>query len=290
MMTLSGKTVLLGVTGGIAAFKAAQLTSNLKKQGAEVFVLMTKNATQFVTPLTFETLSNNKACIDTFDRNFQWNVEHIALAKRADVVVVAPATANVIAKLAHGLADDMLTTTILAARCPKIICPAMNTGMYENAATQRNLEQLRQDGFLFVEPGTGFLAEGGSGKGRLAELAEIEEAIAAALRSEQDLSGLRVTGPAGPPQESFDPVRFITNHSSGKMGYAIAAAAAQRGAVVTLVSGPVALEAPKGVTVVRITSAQQMFETCRSLSETSEVIIKAAAVADYTRRRLPTRR
>ena len=278
---LSGKTVVLGVTGGIACFKAAALASMLKKQHADVQVLMTENATKFVTPLTFEQLTGSKALVDTFDRNFVHSVEHIAVADRADFVLIAPATANVIAKLAHGLADDMLTTTVLACRCPKAIAPAMNTGMYENPVTQDNIERLRHYGWEIVDPATGRLACGTSGKGRLPEPEDLLEVVLHALAHEKDLSGKRVLVTAGPTQESLDPVRYLTNHSSGRMGYAIANAAARRGAAVTLVSGPTALKKPAYVNTVDIVTAEDMFNAVMQNAPDADIIIKAAAVADY---------
>ncbi len=278
---LSGKTVVLGVTGGIACFKAAALASMLKKQHADVQVLMTENATKFVTPLTFEQLTGSKALVDTFDRNFVHSVEHIAVADRADFVLIAPATANVIAKLAHGLADDMLTTTVLACRCPKAIAPAMNTGMYENPVTQDNIERLRHYGWEIVDPATGRLACGTSGKGRLPEPEDLLEVVLHALAHEKDLSGKRVLVTAGPTQESLDPVRYLTNHSSGRMGYAIANAAARRGAAVTLVSGPTALKKPAYVNTVDVVTAEDMFRAVMQNAPDADIIIKAAAVADY---------
>jgi len=278
---LSGKTIVLGVTGGIACFKAAALASMLKKQHADVQVIMTENATKFVTPLTFEQLTGNKALVDTFDRNFVHAVEHIAVADRADFVLIAPATANVIAKLAHGLADDMLTTTVLACRCKKAVAPAMNTGMYENPVTQDNIETLRHYGWEIVEPATGHLACGAEGKGRLPEPEDLLEVCLHALAHEKDLSGKRVLVTAGPTQEALDPVRYLTNHSSGRMGYAIAAAAARRGAEVTLVSGPVALKKPAYVNTVDVVTAEDMFDAVMQYAPDADIIIKAAAVADY---------
>ncbi|MBQ1632688.1 MAG: bifunctional phosphopantothenoylcysteine decarboxylase/phosphopantothenate--cysteine ligase CoaBC [Clostridia bacterium] len=279
---LSGKTVVLGITGGIACFKAAALASMLKKQHADVQVLMTENATKFVTPLTFEQLTGNKALVDTFDRNFVHSVEHIAVADRADFVLIAPATANVIAKLAHGLADDMLTTTVLACRCKKAIAPAMNTGMYENPVTQDNIETLRHYGWEIVDPASGHLACGAEGKGRLPEPEDLLEVVLHAVSHEKDLLGKRVLVSAGPTQEALDPVRYLTNHSSGRMGYAIAKAAARRGAEVTLVSGPVALKKPAYVHTVDIVSAQDMFDAVMQYAKDADIIIKAAAVADFT--------
>ena len=278
---LSGKTVLLGVTGGIAAYKAAALASALVKQHCHVEVILTEHATQFITPLTFEQLTGNRAMVDTFDRNFSHQVEHIALADRTDLVIVAPATANVCAKLAHGLADDMLTTTILACNCPKIAAPAMNTKMYENPVTQDNLDILRKYGWEIVEPASGRLACGAVGKGKMPEPEDLLECVLHALSHEKDMTGLKVLVTAGPTQEALDPVRYLTNHSTGKMGYAIAKAAAARGAEVTLVSGPVNLKKPPYMEVVDILSAQDMFDAVTSRAPEQDIIIKAAAVADY---------
>lgn len=281
MENLSGKTVLLGITGGIAAYKMANVASALRKTGAEVHCILTQNATQFITPLTFETLSNNRCIVDTFDRNFQYDVAHVSLAKKADVILIAPATANVIAKLAHGLADDMLTTTVLASRCPKLIAPAMNTAMLENPATQENLATLRRYGFTVIEPATGMLACQDVGSGKLPEPEVLCEEIYRVIAREKDLQGLHITVTAGPTQESLDPVRFLTNHSSGKMGYAIAREAMLRGADVTLISGPVALKAPLGVKLVHITTAQEMLERVQAALPQTDVLVMAAAVADY---------
>ena len=278
---LKGKTVLLGVTGGIACYKSANLASALVKQGANVQVLMTKNATEFIGPHTFESLTGNRVSVDTFDRNYQFQVEHIALADQADLVLVAPATANVLAKLAHGLADDMLTTTILACNCPKIAAPAMNTKMYENPVTQDNLDILRKYGWEIVEPASGRLACGAVGKGKMPEPEDLLETVLHALSHEKDMSGLKVLVTAGPTREALDPVRYLTNHSTGKMGYAIAKAAAARGAQVTLVSGPVNLKKPPYMEVVDIVSAQDMFDAVTSRAPDQDIIIKAAAVADY---------
>ena len=278
---LKGKTVLLGVTGGIACYKSANLASTLVKQGANVQVLMTKNATEFIGPHTFESLTGNRVSVDTFDRNYQFQVEHIALADQADLVLVAPATANVLAKLAHGLADDMLTTTILACNCPKIAAPAMNTKMYENPVTQDNLDILRKYGWEIVEPASGRLACGAVGKGKMPEPEDLLETVLHALSHEKDMSGLKVLVTAGPTREALDPVRYLTNHSTGKMGYAIAKAAAARGAQVTLVSGPVNLKKPPYMEVVDIVSAQDMFDAVTSRAPDQDIIIKAAAVADY---------
>lgn len=275
-----GKTIVLGVSGGIAAYKAAQLASDLGKTGADVHVIMTRNATEFVSPMTFETLVNNRVAVDTFDRGFEYNVEHVALAKKADVFLIAPATANVIAKMAAGIADDMLTTTVLAARCPKIVAPAMNTGMYDNPVTQRNLQTLRAFGVAVVEPESGYLACGDTGRGRLAEEGALLEAVRDAL-TPKDLAGLSVLVTAGPTREAIDPVRYITNHSTGKMGYEVAAAAKRRGASVTLVSGPTSLKPPYGVTFVPVHTAQEMFDKVTSRASAQQMVVKCAAVADY---------
>lgn len=279
-MNLGGKTIVLCVTGGIAAYKAADLTSKLRGAGAQVRVLMTESATQFITPMTFEVLSGYRAVVDTFDRNFSWEVEHVSLAKAADVFVIAPATANIIAKAAHGIADDMVSTTLLATRAPVVIAPAMNTGMYDNPVTGQNLETLRGRGVHMVEPACGRLACGDTGRGKLADTNEILHAIEQAL-TVQDLADLSLLVTAGPTQEALDPVRFLSNHSSGKMGYAIAARAALRGAKVTLVSGPTALATPAGVMRVDITSAREMFDAVVSRADRQDIIIKAAAVGDY---------
>ena len=278
---LQGKTVVLGVTGGIAAYKMPNLASALVKLGCNVQVLMTQNATQFITAVTFETLTGNKALVDTFDRNFSFQVEHIAVADQADLVMIAPATANVIAKLAHGLADDMLTTTVLACNCPKIVVPAMNTKMYENPVTQDNLNTLRRYGWEVVEPASGYLACGAVGKGKLPEPEVLLQVILHDLAHEKDMVGKKVLVPAGPTQEALDPVRYLTNHSSGKMGYAIAQAAARRGAQVTLVSGPVALKRLPYVETVDVVSAQEMFDAVAVRAAEQDILIKAAAVADY---------
>ena len=279
---LKGKTVLLGVSSSIAAYKAASLASLLVKQHANVHVLMTQNATRFISPMVFETLTGNKAPVDTFDRCFQFDVEHISLAKQADVVMVAPATANVAAKLAHGIADDMLTTTVLACKCPRLLSPAMNTQMYENPVTQDNLRILREYGWQVVEPASGHLACGDSGKGKLPEPEVLLDWILQTIAREKDMAGLKVLVTAGPTQEALDPVRFLTNHSSGKMGYAIAKAAARRGAQVTLITGPTALERPRFVETVEIVSAEDMFREVTARAPEQDIIIKAAAVADYT--------
>ena len=279
---LKGKTVLLGVTGGIAAYKAAMLTSALVKLGACVEVIMTQNATKFIAPLTFEQLTGNKALTDTFDRNFVHQVEHISLAQRTDLVIVAPATANVCAKLAHGLADDMLTTTVLACSCPKLIAPAMNTGMYENPVTQDNLQLLRRYGWEVIDPASGRLACGAVGAGKLPEPDTLVQHILRAIALPHDLAGKKVLVTAGPTQEALDPVRYLTNHSTGKMGYAIAKMAMLRGARVTLVTGPTNLTPPPFVEVVPVVSAEDMFEAVARHSAQADLIFKAAAVADYT--------
>ena len=279
---LKGKTVLLGITGGIAAYKAACLASALVKQHCNVQVIMTENATQFITPLTFEQLTGNKCLTDTFDRNFVHQVEHISVAEQTDLVLIAPATANVCAKLAHGLADDMLTTTVLACRCPKFIAPAMNTNMYENPVTQDNLEVLRRYGWQVISPASGRLACGAVGAGKLPEPEVLLEHILLELAQPHDLAGKRVLITAGPTQESLDPVRYLTNHSTGKMGYALARMAAFRGAQVTLISGPTALAAPLGVDLVPVVSAADMYREVTARAGEADFIFKAAAVADYT--------
>lgn len=277
-----GKHILLGVTGGIAAYKIANLTSMLVKAGCDVKVIMTQNATNFIHPTVFETLTGHKCMVDTFDRNFQFNVEHISLAKWADIFFVAPATANVIAKMVHGIADDMLTTTILACRCPKLVSPAMNTNMYENPIVQDNIEKLKQYGFNIIEPASGYLACGDTGAGKLPSEQELFDSIERFIGYKKDLIGKRILVTAGPTQEAIDPVRYITNHSSGKMGYAIAKAAMLRGATVTLVTGPTSIEPPRFVDVVPVVSAQDMFEAVTSRSNDQDIIVKAAAVGDYT--------
>ena len=279
---LRGKTVLLGVTGSIAAYKTAYLASALKKLGCNVHVLMTENATQFINPITFETLTGNKCLVDTFDRNFQYNVEHISLAKQANLVMIAPASANVLAKLAHGLCDDMLTTTVLACSCKKIVAPAMNTGMYENPITQDNLERLRKFDFEIAEPAVGYLACGDTGAGKMLEPEILLQYILQEIAFEKDLTGTKVLVTAGATQEALDPVRYLTNHSTGKMGYAIAQAAARRGAEVTLVSGKTALQKPLFLRTVEVVSAEEMFQAVTKLAPEQDIVIKAAAVADYT--------
>ncbi len=278
---LKGKCVVLGVTGSIAAYKIANLASALVKLGADVNVIMTKNATNFINPITFETLTSNKCLVDTFDRDFQFNVEHVALAKRADIFLVAPASANVIGKMAHGIADDMLTTTILAAKCKKLVSPAMNTNMFTNPIVQDNIEALRKYGFEIIEPASGYLACGDTGAGKMPEPDVLLQYILKEIAFEHDLEGKKVLVTAGPTAEAIDPVRYITNHSTGKMGYAVAKIAMQRGADVTLVSGPVAVEPPMFVKVVNIRSAAEMAEAVKANAADSDIIIKSAAVADY---------
>lgn len=278
---LKGKTVILGVTGSIAAYKIANLASMLTKLHCDVHVLMTQNATNFIHPITFETLTNNKCIVDTFDRNFQYNVEHVSLAKRADVVLIAPATANVIAKLAYGLADDMLTTTTLACTCKKIVAPAMNTNMYRNAITQDNLKRLTQFDFEVIAPATGMLACKDIGEGKLPDEQTLLNYILKEIAMEKDMKGVNVLVTAGATQEAIDPVRYITNHSTGKMGYALARDCMLRGANVTLVSGQSALTPPPFTTVISVTSAKEMFDAVTEHAESQDIIIKAAAVADY---------
>ncbi|MGB9792412.1 MAG: bifunctional phosphopantothenoylcysteine decarboxylase/phosphopantothenate--cysteine ligase CoaBC [Thermacetogeniaceae bacterium] len=275
------KNVVLGVTGSIAAYKAAELTSMLVKRGYEVYVVMTEAATKFVTPLTFQTLSQHRVYVDMFETPKDWEIGHVSLAQRADVVLVAPATANFIAKLAVGLADDLLSATILATRAPVIIAPAMNVGMYENPIFQRSMSFLKKEGYYFVEPDEGRLACGASGKGRLASLEKIVAVVDSVFSSKSDLCGKRVIVTAGPTREPLDPVRFLSNYSSGKMGYALAEEARERGACVTLISGPVNLEPPRGVDVVYIETAEEMFDAVKKYFETADVVIKAAAVADF---------
>lgn len=280
-MDLKGKTVVLALTGGIAAYKIATLASMLVKQKATVLVLMTENATRFVAPLTFEALTGTRCMVDTFDRSFSFEIEHVAVADRADLVLVAPASANVIAKMANGIADDMLTTTVLACRCPKLVAPAMNTGMYENPATQANLARLREYGVEVIDPACGRLACGAVGPGKMPEPQQLLEHIQRHLACQKDMAGLHLLVTAGPTREALDPVRFITNHSTGRMGYELARAAMLRGAQVTLVSGPTALEPPPFVELVRVESAQQMHDAVMAAAPAQDVIIKAAAVADY---------
>lgn len=278
---LKGKKVVLGVSGGIAAYKACELVSRLKKLNAEVHVIMTDSAAKFITPLTFQSLSLNQVVTDMFQSPKYWEIEHISLAKLADVLVIAPATANIIGKLASGIADDMLSTTVMATTAQVIIAPAMNTNMYENAVVQENIQRLKKLGYLFVEPGEGRLACGDIGKGKMAEPSVIEEAIIEVLDPRQDLAGKTVLVTAGPTREAIDPVRFISNNSTGKMGFAIAERAASRGAKVYLVSGPVNLDTPQGVERYDVVSAEQMQGKVMELYEQCDIIIKAAAVADY---------
>lgn len=286
---LSGKCVVVGVTGGIAAYKTCEVVSRLKKLHADVRVIMTKNATEFVSPLTFQSLSHNPVSVDTFANIQTWEIEHIALAQRADVFVIAPATANIIGKLACGIADDMLSTTVMATHAPVLIAPAMNTAMLENAATQQNMRTLSERGIRFIAPGTGMLACGTSGAGRMSEPSQIVDEIVRTLRPREDFAGLSVVVTAGPTAEPLDPVRYITNRSSGKMGYAIAEAAHARGAHVTLISGPTAIQPPKGVDVVRIGTTQELYDAVLGHAD-ADVVIQAAAPADYRAREIsPTK-
>ena len=278
---LKGKTVVLGVTASIAAYKIASLASALVKLHADVHVIMTQNATNFINPITFETLTNNKCLVDTFDRNFQFNVEHVSLAKKADVFMVAPASANVIGKIANGIADDMLTTTIMACKCKKFISPAMNTNMFENPIVQDNLKKLQHYGYEIIDPACGYLACGDTGAGKMPEPETLLSYILREIALEKDMVGAKVLITAGPTQESLDPVRFITNHSTGKMGYAIAENCMRRGAEVTLVSGPVSIAPPPFVKVVNVKSAADMAEAVKACYEDQQIIIKTAAVADY---------
>lgn len=278
---LSGKCVVLGVTGSIAAYKIASLASALAKLHADVQVIMTKNATNFINPITFESLTGNKCLVDTFDRNFEFQVEHVSLAKKADLFLVAPASANVIGKIAHGIADDMLTTTIMACKCPKLISPAMNTNMYENPVLQDNLMKIKQYGMEVIDPACGYLACGDTGAGKMPEPEVLLAYILRELACEKDMAGKRVLVTAGPTQEKIDPVRYITNHSTGKMGYAIAENCMRRGAEVTLVTGPVAIAPPPFVKVIPVVSAADMAAAVKADCETQDIIIMAAAVADY---------
>ena len=278
---LKNKTVLLGVTGSIAAYKIANLASALKKLHADVHVLMTKNATNFINPITFESLTGNKCLVDTFDRNFQFQVEHVSIAKKADVVMIAPVSANVIGKIAHGIADDMLTTTVMACKCPVYVSPAMNTNMYENPIVQDNMKVLEKYGYHIITPASGYLACGDTGAGKMPEPETLLQYIVQEIAFEKDLKGKKILITAGPTQEKIDPVRYITNHSSGKMGYALAKRAAMRGAEVTLVSGQVSIAPPPFVNFVSITSAKDMFDAVTAVSDEQDIIIKAAAVADY---------
>lgn len=279
---LKNKTVILGISGGIAAYKIPNLASMLVKQGCNVNVIMTENATKFITENTFEALTSNKCIVDTFDRNHPFEVKHISLAKKADYVLIAPATANIIGKIANGIADDMLTTTILACKCPVAIAPAMNVNMYENAIVQDNIKKLKNFGYTIIEPKTGYLACKDTGKGKMPEPAELYSYIEKELAFEKDLKGVKVLVTAGPTTEPIDPVRYISNKSSGKMGYAIAKAAMLRGAEVTLVSGRCSLERVPFVNTVNVTTAEEMFEAVSAVSDEQDIIIKAAAVADYT--------
>ena len=279
---LEGKCVVLGVTGSIAAYKIANLASALKKLHADVEVIMTKNATNFINPITFESLTGHKCLVDTFDRNFSFQVEHVSIAKKADVLLVAPASANVIGKMAHGIADDMLTTTALACRCPKIVAPAMNTNMYENPIVQDNIACLKQYGMEVITPASGYLACGDTGAGKMPEPEVLLQYILRTIACEKDLTGKRVLVTAGPTREAIDPVRFISNHSTGKMGYAVARRAMLRGADVTLISGPVALTPPPFVELISVESAAQMYDAVMERAPEADIIIKSAAVADYT--------
>lgn len=278
---LTGKTIVLGVTGSIAAYKSASLASALVKEHADVHVIMTPNAVNFINPITFETLTHNKCITDTFDRNFEFDVKHISLAKKADLFMIAPATANIIGKLASGIADDMLSTTVMAAKCPVVLAPAMNTAMYDNSIVQENMRKLRMHGYTVIEPSAGYLACGDTGRGKMPEPEYLKDVILHEISHEKDLAGRRVLVTAGPTQEALDPVRFLSNHSSGKMGYAIASQAARRGAEVTLVSGRTSLDCPYGVTRIDVTSAADMFREVTSHAEEADIIVMAAAVADY---------
>lgn len=278
---LTGKTVVLGVTGGIAAYKMPNVARMLKKMHCNVHVIMTQNATNFITATTFETLTGNKCLIDTFDRNFEFSVEHVAIAKQADMVLIAPATANVIGKIAGGIADDMLTTTVMACICKILIAPAMNHNMYHNSIVQENIEKLKRHGYEIIDPVCGMLANGDTGDGKLPSEETLVSYVVRELAHEKDLHGKKVLVTAGPTQEAIDPVRYITNHSTGKMGYALAEAAMLRGAEVTLISGPTAIEPPMFVNVIPIISAQEMFEKVATNATENDIIIKAAAVADY---------
>lgn len=279
---LKGKTIVLGVTGSIAAYKIANLTSMLTKLEADVHVLMTENATHFINPITFETLTGHKCLVDTFDRNFNYNIEHVALGSRADIVLVAPASANIIAKMANGIADDMLSTTVLACRCKKLVAPAMNTNMYENPITQANIQKLRDFGMEVIEPDTGLLACKAVGKGKMPSEEELLQYILHELQYEHDMTGKKVLVTAGATREAIDPVRYITNHSTGRMGYALAQVAARRGADVTLVSGITDLPAPLGVRRIEAESANDLFEAVKAEAAQQDILIMAAAVADYT--------
>ena len=285
---LSGRTVVLGVTGSIAAYKIANLASSLVKKGANVHVIMTKNATNFINPITFETLTGNKCLVDTFDRNFEFSVEHVSLAKQADIFMVAPASANVIGKIANGIADDMLTTTIMACKCHKIISPAMNTNMFENPIVQNNIQKLKDYGYEIIEPASGYLACGDVGAGKMPEPAVLESYIMRKIAMEKDMKGKKVLITAGPTMEKIDPVRFISNHSTGKMGYALAKIAMLRGAEVTLVTGKTSIPKPDFVKVVNVQSAKEMFEAVDKEFDTQDIVIMSAAVADYRPKEVAT--
>ncbi len=278
---LKNKTVVLGVTGSIAAYKIANLASSLVKKGANVYVIMTKNATNFINPITFETLTGNKCLVDTFDRNFEFSVEHISLAKQADIFMVAPASANVIGKIANGIADDMLTTTIMACKCHKVISPAMNTNMFENPIVQDNLEKLRNYGYEVIDPASGYLACGDTGAGKMPEPTVLESYIMKNIAMEKDMAGKKVLITAGPTMEAIDPVRFISNHSTGKMGYALAKIAMERGAEVTLVTGKTYIEKPDFVKIIDVKSAKEMFDAVDKEFDSQDIVIMSAAVADY---------
>ena len=278
---LKGKTVLLGVTGSIAAYKIASLASMLMKQHADVHVLMTENATNFINPITFESLTNHRCLVDTFDRNFEFQVEHVSLAKKADVLLLAPASANVIGKVAYGIADDMLTTTAMACKCHKIISPAMNTQMYENPVLQNNLRICESYGMEIIKPAVGYLACGDTGAGKMPEPDVLMDYIVKAIGYKKDLTGKKILVTAGPTREAVDPVRYISNHSTGKMGYAIAKVAALRGALVTLVTGPTSIEKPRFAEIVEIDTAKEMFDAVSGVYSEQDIVIKAAAVADY---------
>ena len=278
---LKNKTVVLGVTGSIAAYKIANLASSLVKKGANVHVIMTKNATNFINPITFETLTGNKCLVDTFDRNFEFSVEHVSLAKQADIFMVAPASANVIGKIANGIADDMLTTTIMACKCHKVISPAMNTNMFENPIVQDNLEKLKKYGYEVIDPASGYLACGDTGAGKMPEPTVLESYIMKNIAMEKDMAGKKVLITAGPTMEAIDPVRFISNHSTGKMGYALAKIAMERGAEVTLVTGKTYIEKPDFVKIVDVKSAKEMFDAVDKEFDSKDIIIMSAAVADY---------
>lgn len=278
---LKSKTVVLGVTGSIAAYKIANLASSLVKKGANVHVIMTKNATNFINPITFETLTGNKCLVDTFDRNFEFSVEHVSLAKQADIFMVAPASANVIGKIANGIADDMLTTTIMACKCHKVISPAMNTNMFENPIVQDNLEKLRNYGYEVIDPASGYLACGDTGAGKMPEPTVLESYIMKNIAMEKDMAGKKVLITAGPTMEAIDPVRFISNHSTGKMGYALAKIAMERGAEVTLVTGKTYIEKPDFVKIIEVKSAKEMFDAVDKEFDSQDIVIMSAAVADY---------